>query len=236
MRPSQRKVDEIRTVQIRPGFSPSGASILFQMGNTIVQCAATVEERVPPFVAEGEGWMTAEYAMLPAATHSRGRRERTKLNKRGVEIQRLIGRSLRAAVNLDKLGPRTVTLDCDVLSADGGTRCASISGAYIALVLLLRQLEEKGELKVSEVMRDEVAAVSVGLYEGTAILDLEYIEDSQAEVDLNLVMTGNGGLIEIQGTAEKEPFTREHLQRFLEIGETGIKAILEAGRVYLEQA
>ena len=236
MRPSQRKVDETRLVQIRPGFSPSGASILFQMGNTIVQCAATVEERVPPFVAEGEGWLTAEYAMLPAATHRRGRRERTKLNKRGVEIQRLIGRSLRAAVNLDKLGPRSITLDCDVLSADGGTRCASISGAFIALVLLLRQLEEKGELKVSEVIRDEVAAVSVGLYEGTEILDLEYIEDSQAEVDLNLVMTGNGGLIEIQGTAEREPFTREHLQRFLEIGETGIKAILEAGRVYLEQA
>lgn len=236
MRPSKRNVDENRTVEIRPGFSPSGASILFQMGNTIVQCAATVEERVPPFVAEGEGWLTAEYAMLPAATHSRGRRERSKLNKRAVEIQRLIGRSLRAAVNLDKLGPRSITLDCDVLSADGGTRCASISGAYIALVLLLRQLEARGEVVVSDVLRDEVAAVSVGLVDGLAILDLEYVEDSQAEVDLNLVMTGRGGLIEIQGTAEKEPFTRDHLQRFLEIGETGIQSILQAGRAYLEQA
>lgn len=223
-----RAANELRPVRMVRGFTePPEGSVLMQMGKTMVLCTATVEEKVPPFVkGSGKGWVTAEYAMLPRATDVRTQREanKGKLTGRTMEIQRLIGRSLRAVMDLEKLGERTVWLDCDVLQADGGTRTASITGAYIALEEALKVVLAKGLIKTMP-LRERVAAVSVGRVEGEILLDLAYAEDSRAEVDMNVVMTESGRFVEIQGTAEAEPFDREELGIFLELAEQGIRSL-----------
>ena len=207
-RVDSRQLDEIRTTKIRPKISPyAEGSALIEVGGTKVLCMATVEEKVPHWMRNtGKGWVTAEYAMLPRATHTRIRRERPNPSGRTMEIQRLIGRSLRAVVDMKKLGERQIFIDCDVIQADGGTRCASITGAYVALNLACKHLVKTGKLGSSPII-SEVAAISVGVVEGEPILDLKYEEDSTAEVDMNIVCTGTGKFIEIQGTAEKEPFS-----------------------------
>jgi ribonuclease PH len=208
------------------------------MGRTRVICAASVEERVPPFLrGRGAGWVTAEYAMLPRATQQRTAREtgRGGPSGRTHEIQRLIGRSLRAVVNTANLGERTVTLDCDVLQADGGTRTASITGAYVAFALACRRLLRSGKISRNP-LTSEVAAVSVGLVEGTPLLDLKYDEDSRAEVDMNVVCTGDNRFIEVQGTAEGAPFTRVEMDALLELAGRGIERLLAVQRAALEQA
>ena len=230
-----RKSDEIRPVKITRAFTqiPEG-SVLMEMGNTRVLCTATVEERVPPFVkGTGKGWVTAEYSMLPRATDIRNQRESTKgkVTGRTMEIQRLIGRALRSIVDLEKLGERTIWLDCDVLQADGGTRTASITGAYVALADAVTYLLEKGLVKQSPLL-DSIAAISVGKIGDEAMVDLDYSEDSKAEVDMNLVMTGSGRFVEIQGTAEGETFDRGELDKFLTLGELGIQKLKE----YQQQA
>src|SRR5947209_12486444 len=233
-----RRADEMREVRITPGFMPyAEGSALIEVGRTRVICTATLDERVPPFRRNtGQGWLTAEYAMLPRATQQRTQREtgRGGPSGRTHEIQRLIGRSLRAVVNTTNLGERTITLDCDVLQADGGTRTASITGAYVACTLACRRL-----LRTSKITRDpitgEVAAVSVGLVEGTPLLDLKYDEDSRAEVDMNVICTGDGRFIEVQGTAEVEPFTREQMDQLLELARKGIEHLIQAQRAALEQ-
>ncbi|MCL1852922.1 MAG: ribonuclease PH [Peptococcaceae bacterium] len=228
MRLDGRAANELRPVRMVRGFTePPEGSVLMQMGKTMVLCTATVEEKVPPFVkGSGKGWVTAEYAMLPRATDVRTQREanKGKLTGRTMEIQRLIGRSLRAVMDLEKLGERTVWLDCDVLQADGGTRTASITGAYIALEEALKVVLAKGLIKTMP-LRERVAAVSVGRVEGEILLDLAYAEDSRAEVDMNVVMTESGRFVEIQGTAEAEPFDREELGIFLELAEQGIRSL-----------
>jgi ribonuclease PH len=207
------------------------------MGDTTVLCTASVEEAVPPFLRDrGEGWVTAEYAMLPRATATRSAREATRgrLGGRTLEIQRLIGRSLRAVTALPKLGERTIWLDCDVLQADGGTRTASITGAYVALTLALQRLVQ--HKRIPELpLRDAVAAVSVGLLNHTPHLDLNYEEDSTSDVDMNIIMTGSGNLVEIQGTAEGEPFSQSQLLDLLALARQGIDALLEAQRAVLSQ-
>src|ERR1700689_3519567 len=210
MRPSGRTPDELRNVSITTGFSRHAeGSALIRMGNTEVLCAASVETRVPPFLRNtGLGWVTAEYGMLPRATHTRGDREaaRGKQSGRTQEIQRLIGRSLRAVVDRKAMGEMSVTLDCDVLNADGGTRCASITGAYVALALAFRKLVENRVI-ASVPLIGQVAAVSCGLVAGAAVLDLDYAEDSGAEADANFILTQAGGIVEIQRTAERDPFS-----------------------------
>jgi len=234
MRINDREADALRPISIQKGFSVHSTSVIFQMGQTIVNCSATVEEKVPSFIVEeGRGWLTAEYSMLPGATQSRARRERSKVGGRTMEIQRLIGRSLRAALHLEHLGSRTIYIDCDVLNADGGTRCASISGGYLALVLALRKLQGKGLLDMEKVLNTPIAAVSVGKVDGETLLDLNYVEDSSAEVDLNVVGTGSNALIEVQGTAEGKPFSADDLSRFVELGQAGIKNIFSAGKEFL---
>jgi ribonuclease PH len=231
---TERAANALRHVEVVPGFSPFMPSVIYKVGKTIVQCTASVDEKVPGFVKEGSGWLTAEYAMLPGATMTRARRDRGgKIGGRTLEIQRLIGRSLRSIVDLEALGPRAIFLDCDVLSADGGTRCASISGAFLALTLLLHKLEGQGLVKVDDVLQNELAAISVGIVEGELLLDLEYKEDSRADVDFNLVMTADGRFIEIQGTAERNPFTPDQLQQLLAIGEKGIREQIELGRDFI---
>lgn len=225
-----RDADELRPVKITRGFTqvPEG-SVLIEIGMTRVICTATVEEKVPPFQkGSGLGWVTAEYSMLPRATQSRTQREASKgkLTGRTMEIQRLIGRALRSVVNLKKLGERTIWLDCDVIQADGGTRTASITGAYVALVDSINHLIAKGILKENPI-QDTLAAVSVGKVAGVPVLDLAYEEDSKAEVDMNIVMTGAGKFVEIQGTAEEVPFDRGELDRFLALGEKGIRELME---------
>ena len=199
------------------------------MGNTKVICAASVEDRVPPFLRDKKtGWVTAEYSMIPSSTHTRTAREasRGKLSGRTQEIQRLIGRSLRTIVDMEKMGERTVWIDCDVIQADGGTRCASITGAFIALALAFKKL--KKEKVIDEVpIRDYVAAVSVGIAEGNQLLDLDYSEDSEAAVDLNIIKTGSGGFIEIQGTAERDPFNDKQLRDLLALADKGIKELID---------
>jgi ribonuclease PH len=198
------------------------------MGSTRVLCNASIEESVPGFMRNsGRGWVTAEYGMLPRATHSRSRREANagKQTGRTQEIQRLIGRSLRAAVNLEALGERTITLDCDVLQADGGTRTASITGAYVALCDAITSLLKQGKLKKNP-MIGQIAAVSVGIYQGVAVLDLDYKEDSEAETDMNLVMNDGGAFIEVQGTAEGHAFHREELNQMLDLGSAGIQQLM----------
>lgn len=234
-----RRADELREARITPGFMPyAEGSALIELGRTRVVCTATLEDRVPPFRRNsGQGWLTAEYSMLPRATQQRTQREtgRGGPSGRTHEIQRLIGRSLRAVTNLQRLGERTITLDCDVLQADGGTRTASITGAYVALVLACRRLVKENKLP-SVPVRGEVAAVSVGIVKGAALLDLKYDEDSRAEVDMNVVCTGDGRFIELQGTAEGEPFSREQMEELLRLARGGLETLFAAQRAALDDA
>jgi ribonuclease PH len=230
-----RELDQIRNTKITPNISPyAEGSALIEVGGTKVICTASVEEKVPMFLRnKGQGWVTAEYAMLPRATNTRTQRESTRgTSGRTQEIQRLIGRSLRAVVDMKALGERQIFLDCDVIQADGGTRCASITGAYVALALACRGLMRRGVLKTSPIL-GEVAAVSVGIIESTSILDLAYTEDSNAEVDMNIVCTGSGQFIEIQGTAERQPFTREQMDEMLLMAEKGINQLFTIQRYAL---
>ncbi|MDT7951890.1 MAG: ribonuclease PH [Acetobacteraceae bacterium] len=224
MRPSGRAPDALRDVSFTLGFAHHAeGSCLIRMGGTEVLCNASVEGRVPPFLrGKGEGWVTAEYGMLPRATHTRGDREaaRGKQSGRTQEIQRLIGRALRAVVDRKALGEITITLDCDVLNADGGTRCASITGAWVALELALRKLVANNVLARSP-MTGQVAAVSCGLVGGQPVLDLDYAEDSNADADANFVLTAGGGIVEIQGTAEKDPFSEAQFQALMQHAQSG---------------
>ncbi|MBW7997040.1 MAG: ribonuclease PH [Candidatus Glassbacteria bacterium] len=225
-----RKWNELRTTRFDAGVSiHAEGSCLAVMGDTRVLCMATIEDGVPPFLdGKGRGWVTAEYGMLPRSTNTRQPRERSRSGAGGrvLEISRLIGRSLRMTVDLEALGERTVTLDCDVIQADGGTRCCAINGAMVALYLALERLVQAGDLPANPCKR-LVSAVSVGLVDGSPVLDLDYAADSNAEVDMNVVMTDDGGLVEVQGTAEKEPMSREDLDRLLELTSAGIKTIVE---------
>jgi ribonuclease PH len=236
MRPSTRRPDELRPIHFQRGFTQHAeGSVLASFGDTRVLCTASIEERVPGFLrGAGSGWITAEYGMLPRSTGERMQREasRGRQSGRTLEIQRLIGRSLRAAADLEVLGERTITLDCDVLQADGGTRTAAISGAWIALSDALARLQHEGTLVDSPVRR-QIGAVSVGVYRGVPVLDLDYAEDSNAETDMNVVMDGDGGLIEIQGTAEGNAFSRAELNALLDLADAGIKRILAAQRLAL---
>ena len=237
MRPSGRLADALRDVTITPGFSyHAEGSVLIKMGGTEVLCAASVESRVPPFMRnKGLGWVTAEYGMLPRATHTRGDREaaRGKQSGRTQEIQRLIGRSLRAVVDRRALGEMTITLDCDVLNADGGTRCAAITGAWVALNLALRHLVKMNVLK-SVPLIGQVAAVSCGLYQGAPVLDLDYAEDSDADADANFVLTDGGGIVEIQGTAEKAPFSEAQFAELMRLARVGTGRLFEMQRAAVE--
>ena len=228
MRTDGRKADELRKLKITRNYIKSAeGSVLIQMGDTWVICTATVENSVPPFLrGKGTGWVTAEYAMLPRSSAQRIQRERAKIGGRTHEIQRLIGRALRSVVDMKALGERSVLIDCDVVQADGGTRTASITGAYIALVDALRHVKKQGMI-ASVPVEDHLAAISVGIVDGKPMLDLCYTEDSSAEVDMNLVMTGKGGIVEIQGTAEGEPFSKTELAKLLALGEKGIKALIK---------
>ncbi len=228
-RPSGRKINELRPIKITKNFTcHAHGSVLIQAGNTKVICAASVEERVPPFLRDKkQGWVTAEYSMLPSSTHTRTSREssRGKVTGRTQEIQRLIGRALRTVVDMEKLGERTVWIDCDVIQADGGTRCASITGAYVALALALKKL--KTEKKIETIpLKDFVAAVSVGIFEGKKVLDLDYDEDSTADTDMNIVKTGSGKYVEIQGTAEQDPFDDTQMKGLLSLADKGIKELI----------
>ena len=231
-----RQIDELRAVRLTPGYLPHAeGSALIEMGQTRVICAASVEERVPPFLrGRGQGWVTAEYAMLPRATLQRTAREtgRGGPSGRTHEIQRLIGRSLRAVVNMSLIGERTITIDCDVLQADGGTRTASITGAYVAFALACRHLMRVGKITRLPI-RSEVAAISVGILDQTPLLDLNYVEDSRAEVDMNVICAGDGRFIEVQGTAEREPFTREEMDNLLELARRGIEQLVAIQRQVL---
>lgn len=236
-RPSGRSADEMRPVYIELGYTKyAEGSVLISVGETKVICTATVEEKVPPFLqGQGQGWITAEYGMLPRSTGTRMRREASagKQGGRTVEIQRLIGRALRAGVDLSKLGERTITVDCDVIQADGGTRTASITGGFVALALAVQKLLAEGRLEVSPILH-HVAAISVGILEGHPILDLEYCEDSIAETDMNLVMTDDARFIEVQGTAEGAPFSRAELDAMLALGEKGIGELIALQKQVLE--
>jgi len=232
-RPDGRGFDELRPVLITPGFLQSAPSALIEIGQTRVLCTAIIEESVPPWMrGQGRGWLTAEYGMLPASTGQRKQRDATKgkLDGRTVEIQRLIGRSLRAVVDLEQLGENTLWVDCDVLEADGGTRCASITGAYVAAHLALAKIGRTSAL------RDSIAAVSVGIVDGKAVLDLPYIEDSRADVDMNVVMTGSDGLVEVQGTAEGTPFPRADLNSLLDLAGIGMTALRTAQQAAIDAA
>ncbi len=230
MRPSGRQPDELRTINITRNYTRHAeGSVLFCSGDTQVLCTASVEERVPPFLrGKGEGWVTAEYGMLPRSTNSRMGREATrgKQGGRTLEIQRLIGRSLRAVVDREALGERTITLDCDVIQADGGTRTASITGAYIALADACRWLLDNQKIKKNP-MHGQVAAVSVGIYQDTPVLDLDYAEDSTAETDMNVVMNDGNAFIEVQGTAEGHAFRRDELDAMLALAQSGIRQLMD---------
>ncbi len=238
MRPSGRQPGQLRDLRITRNFTMHAeGSVLVEFGNTRVLCTASVEDGVPGFLrGKGQGWVTAEYGMLPRSTHTRTAREAAKGKQTGrtQEIQRLFGRSLRAVTDLPALGERQITLDCDVLQADGGTRCASITGACVALHDACATLVAAGVLK-SNPMRDYIAAVSVGIFEGAPVLDLDYIEDSGCDTDMNLVMTGSGGIVEVQGTAEGAPFSRAELDTLLELGRDGIRKIIAAQQEALAQ-
>ncbi|NYT57824.1 ribonuclease PH [Alcaligenaceae bacterium] len=230
-RASGRGASELRSLVIETGYTRHAeGSVLIKAGDTHVLCNASVLEKVPPFLkGKGQGWVTAEYGMLPRSTHTRSDREaaRGKQSGRTQEIQRLIGRSLRAVFDLNVLGERTLHLDCDVLQADGGTRCASITGAWVAAALAVRSLVEQGTLVQSPIL-DHVAAVSVGLVDGRALLDLDYIEDSGCGADMNIVMTGAGQFVEVQGTAEGQTFERKMLDNLLDVAQAGIAQLLTA--------
>ena len=229
MRPSGRATDALRPITLEAGFQPHAeGSCLARFGNTHVLCTASISEGVPPFLrGSGTGWVTAEYGMLPRSTHERTAREaaRGKQSGRTQEIQRLIGRSLRAVTDLAALGERQIVLDCDVLRADGGTRTASITGAYVALYQAVQYLEKAGQVS-SFPLREPVAAISCGIYRGEPVLDLDYLEDSAAETDANFVITGSGGIVEIQGTAEGEPFSEAAFQRLLELAKQGCSSLI----------
>lgn len=236
-RPGQRRNEELRPVKITPGYvkHPDG-SVLMETGDTRVLCSAFLEDRVPPFLkGTGTGWVTAEYSLLPASTHTRTPREaaRGKVGGRTYEIQRLIGRALRAVVDMEKLGERTVWIDCDVIQADGGTRTASITGSFVALVLALQKYREAGLIEEIPI-KDYVAAVSVGVVQGEKVLDLEYVEDSAADVDMNIVMTGSGEFVEIQGTAEGNVFSRQDLDELLQLARQGIDKLITLQKEVLE--
>jgi ribonuclease PH len=232
-RPSGRANDALRTVRITRGFTRHAeGAVLVEFGETRVLCTASVEDRVPPFLrGKGQGWLTAEYGMLPRATHTRSDREaaRGKQSGRTQEIQRLIGRSLRAVVDLERLGERTIQIDCDVLQADGGTRTAAITGAWVAVHDAVEWLRGRGVLADSP-LRDSVAAVSVGLWRGQAVLDLDYAEDSSCDTDMNVVITGSGGIVEVQGTAEGRPFSRAQVDTLLDLAADGIGRLAIAQR------
>lgn len=237
MRPSGRKFDELRTVSIKTNANKHAeGSCLIKCGETHVLCTASIEERVPPFMRNsGLGWVTAEYGMLPRATTTRNRREAAagKQSGRTQEIQRLIGRSLRAGVDRVALGERQITVDCDVIQADGGTRCASISGGWVALRLAVNKLMSSGAIK-TDPLTDHVAAVSCGIYGGVPVLDLDYAEDSEAGTDANFVMTGSNGLIEIQGSAEGATFSRTEFDRLMDLAEAGVAGLVAAQKAAVE--
>jgi len=234
-----RAFDELRPVKITPGYLPyAEGSVLIEMGLTRVVCSASVDERVPPFLRNsGKGWITAEYSMLPRATQQRTQRDvkRGAPSGRTHEIQRLIGRSLRVAADMGHLGERTITLDCDVIQADGGTRTAAITGAYVAFALAANALLKSRKIQRS-IVTNEVAAISVGIVGNTPLLDLKYDEDSRAEVDMNVVCTGDGRFIELQGTAERQPFTREQMESLLGLATTGIRSLIELQREAIASA
>ena len=236
-RPSGRAADELRKIRLKTGAAKyAEGSCLAQFGNTQVLCAATVEDKVPPWLrGGGHGWVTAEYGMLPRSTHTRTAREaaRGRQSGRTQEIQRLIGRSLRAATDLEALGERQIRLDCDVLQADGGTRTAAITGGYVALYLACEGLVRAGALESSPIT-DVVAAVSCGIYDDVAVLDLDYDEDSNAQADANFVLTGGGRIIEVQGTAEERPFTRAQFVRLLDLARRGTDQLVAAQRAALK--
>lgn len=237
MRPSGRNNDSMREVRIDLDYTKhAGGSVLISVGDTKVLCTCTIEDKVPPFLNHmNQGWVTAEYGMLPSATNTRSAREaaRGKQTGRTIEIQRLIGRSLRSVVSMSFLGTRTLLIDCDVLQADGGTRTASITGGYLAAALAIIKLMDKKLLPFSP-LQDYVAAVSVGIVDGVACLDLDYREDSKAEVDMNLVMTGKGNYVEVQGTAEKTPFSAEQMGNLQQLGAQGIRQLIEKQKSVLE--
>lgn len=236
MRPAGRDNQQVRPITITRHYTKHAeGSVLIEFGDTKVLCNATVEEGVPRFLkGQGQGWVTAEYSMLPRATHTRNAREasRGKQGGRTMEIQRLIARSLRAAVDLTKLGEYTITLDCDVLQADGGTRTASITGACVALVDALNGMQRKGQLKVDP-FKGFVAAISVGIVAGQAVCDLEYVEDSAAQTDMNVVMMEDGRMIEVQGTAEGEPFSQQELGALIDLARGGIETLIQAQKAAL---
>ena len=240
LRTDNRAADELRAVRITPNFLPNAeGSALIEMGNTRVICAASVEDKLPPHLRNQriEGWVTAEYGMLPRATHTRSARElgRGGPSGRTHEIQRLIGRSMRAIANRKLIGERTITLDCDVLQADGGTRTAAITGAYVAFAIACGRLMKENKIKKSPI-NSELAAVSVGIVDGVGLLDLKYDEDSRAEVDMNVVCTGDGRFIEVQGTAEGSAFTREQMDNLLELAKKGIAELVLAQRQAIDAA
>ncbi|MDR1989448.1 MAG: ribonuclease PH [Acidobacteriaceae bacterium] len=233
MRSDARAADELRPTTLTPHFLPHAeGSVFIEAGRTKVICTASVEDRVPPFLRNtGKGWVTAEYGMLPRATNTRTTREAAqgKVGGRTQEIQRLIGRSLRSVTNLYGVGERTIWIDCDVIQADGGTRTASITGAFVAMALAFERLYKRDLLKVIPII-DYVAAISVGIVDNEPLLDLAYEDDSRAEVDMNIVKTGKGKFVEVQGTAEGEPFDREALNRLLDLADTGIQTLIEKQR------
>ena len=238
-RPSGRAADQLREVCITRHYTKyAEGSVLVEFGDTKVLCTASVSENVPPFLRDkGQGWLTAEYGMLPRATHTRSDREaaRGKQTGRTQEIQRLIGRAMRAVFDLEALGARTINLDCDVLQADGGTRTASITGAFVAAHDAVSKLLATGRIERSPIT-DYVAAISVGVYEGVPVLDLDYDEDSQCDTDMNVVMTGSGGMVEVQGTAEGAPFTRTELNALLDLAQSGIRSLIDKQKAALEIA
>jgi ribonuclease PH len=238
MRPSKRDLDEMRAVTFERGISKHAeGSCLVRFGDTHVLCTASLEERIPPWLRNsGKGWVTAEYGMLPRSTSERMRRESSagKQGGRTLEIQRLIGRSLRAVVDLKALGEYQVTVDCDVIQADGGTRTASITGGWIALHDCVRWMENRQMIEPGKVLKDHVAAISCGLYQGQPVLDLDYLEDSSAGTDSNFVMTGKGGIVEIQGTAEDEPFTEDEFSELMRLARKGITRLVELQKMAVD--
>ncbi|MEK7687862.1 MAG: ribonuclease PH [Pseudomonadota bacterium] len=234
MRPSGRSPDQLRAISLEPGFSRyAEGSCLVKFGETHVLCTASVDEKVPPFLRNsGRGWVTAEYGMLPRSTHTRTDREaaRGKQSGRTQEIQRLIGRALRAVVDLPAMGERQINIDCDVLQADGGTRTASITGAWVALHFAFERLIKDGKLTANPIT-GQVAAVSCGLFEGTAVLDLDYPEDSKAQADANFVLTGDGGIVEVQGTAEEKPFSEPQFMELLNLAKKGVGELAHLQRL-----
>jgi ribonuclease PH len=237
MRPNRREPDQLRNVRITRGYTRyAEGSVLIECGDTKVVCTVSIDDKVPPFLrGKGQGWLTAEYGMLPRATNTRSDREaaRGRQSGRTQEIQRLIGRALRAVVDLSRLGERTLQIDCDVIQADGGTRTASITGAFVAVHEAVGCLLEKKLITVSPIL-DFVAAVSVGVYQGTPVLDLDYDEDSACDTDMNIVMTGSSGLVEVQGTAEGKPFSRAEMDAMLDLAQKGIEQLIAAQKAALK--